>query len=338
MSNRKILPAKYPMITTYTQHAHLLSILSNYENTYDWIYSNYIQLYINRDYKHNWGDFYFPLPYEIRPSDSCKWILTQKINRDLAETKWESFVHFVIDRINAGQYVHTMLNYYFVPFSIRYMRMNLHHDILIYGYDMSKEILFVSDFFNFGIYSYEELSFSDCLKAYNTYNLTTNPDYLNKMIYLYTFNESCDYKFDIMNILNFIKAYINGTTPEYWELYNEYNKPDIVFGIQVYESLSNYIGNVTSYDPHEIDIRPFHLLSDHKTMMCLRFRYLSEKGYYNVSDSLLADLYEIEARMKKLINIVLKCRISRDKSYKDKIQKELADIANKEFNILKNIT
>lgn len=69
------LPVTYPMITTYTQHAHLLSILTSYESNYDWIFSNYIQLFINRDYKHNWGDFYFPLPYTLRPSDSCGWIL-----------------------------------------------------------------------------------------------------------------------------------------------------------------------------------------------------------------------------------------------------------------------
>ncbi len=45
---KKVLPVTYPMITTYTQHAHLLSILSNYECTYPWIFSNYIQLYINK--------------------------------------------------------------------------------------------------------------------------------------------------------------------------------------------------------------------------------------------------------------------------------------------------
>ena len=42
------LPVSYPIITTYTQHAHLLSILTGCDLTYDWIFSNYIQLYINR--------------------------------------------------------------------------------------------------------------------------------------------------------------------------------------------------------------------------------------------------------------------------------------------------
>lgn len=58
------MPVSYPMITTYTQHAHLLSILTHYECAHPWIFSNYIQLFINKDYKHHWGDFYFPLTYE----------------------------------------------------------------------------------------------------------------------------------------------------------------------------------------------------------------------------------------------------------------------------------
>ena len=133
------------MITTYTQHAHLLSILSNYENTYDWIYSNYIQLYINRDYKHNWEisiSSFLMKSGHLTVANG----FYQRLTGTLPKQSGNPLFIFVIDRINAGQYVHTMLNYYFVPFSIRYMRMNLHHDILIYGYDMSKEILFVSDF------------------------------------------------------------------------------------------------------------------------------------------------------------------------------------------------
>ena len=67
----KRLPVSYPMITTYTQHAHLLSILTHYECAHPWIFSNYIQLFINKDYKHHWGYFYFPLTYELRPSDGA---------------------------------------------------------------------------------------------------------------------------------------------------------------------------------------------------------------------------------------------------------------------------
>lgn len=334
---KRILPINNPLITTYTQHAHLLSILSNYENSYGWIYSNYIQLYMNKNFKHNWGDFYFPFPYELRPSDTCKWILSQKINRDYVDAKWESIFHFAIESINAGQYMHVMLNYYFVPFSERYLKMNLHHDILIYGYDMSRKTLYVSDFFKFGKYSSEELSHSDLIRAYNAYNVTNNPDYLNKMIYLYSFNEKCDYKFDINNIINSIKSYLHGTIPEYWDLYNMENKDNIVFGMQIYETMNNYVAARISYNPAELDLRPFQLLSDHKSMMRLRFRYLSEKGYYMASDSMINNLSEIEMQMKKLINIILKCKISKDKTFKDKILNEINSIAKKEYDTLKAI-
>jgi hypothetical protein len=41
----KILPVKYPMISTFQDYACLLAILSSHEETYDWIYSHYIQAY-----------------------------------------------------------------------------------------------------------------------------------------------------------------------------------------------------------------------------------------------------------------------------------------------------
>ena len=44
---KKVLNIEYPIITSYTQHAHMLSILGTNPNTFEWIISNYIQIYIN---------------------------------------------------------------------------------------------------------------------------------------------------------------------------------------------------------------------------------------------------------------------------------------------------
>lgn len=44
MSNKKILPVSYPMITSWQWHATLFSILGDDEKAKNWIFSNYIQL------------------------------------------------------------------------------------------------------------------------------------------------------------------------------------------------------------------------------------------------------------------------------------------------------
>lgn len=333
---KKVLPVTYPMITSYTQHAHLLSILSNYGHTYPWIFSNYIQLYCNEDYKHNWGDFYFPFPYELRPSDTCKWIFTQKIHREVVNYKWENIINFIVESISSNNYVHTMINYFYVPLSSRYNKVHLHHDILVYGFDLDEEVLYVSDFFIAGKYSYEKIKISDFIKAYSTYNLTTNPDYLNEMVYLYKFNPNFDYKFNIRNISNSIKCYLYSTTPEYWDSYNSDNRDDIVFGMDIYTTLKNYITRSKTICESNIDNRPFYMLYDHKRIMLLRLNYLYEHEYYkNYNSENIIGFNKIESQAKDVVNLIVKYNISKNNTILDKVVDILSIIENNEKNILK---
>lgn len=333
---KKVLPVNYPMITTYTQHAHLLSILSNYECTYPWIFSNYIQLYINEDYKHNWGDFYFPFPYELRPSDTCKWIFTQKIHRDIVHSKWESIINFIIECINSNNYVHTMINYFYVPLIPYYNKVHFNHDILIFGYDLNEEVLYVSDFFDGGKYSYAKISFSDFSRAFSTYSLAKKRDYLNEMVYLYKFNPKCDYKFNTKNISNSIKAYLYNTIPEYWDSYNRDNREDIVFGMEIYTTLKNYIMRKKSSCESDIDIRPFYMLYDHKKIMLLRLKYLYEHEYYkNYNSENIIGFTKIESQAKNVVTLIIKYNITKNNSILDKVTNTLNIIENNEKNILK---
>lgn len=332
----KILPINEPMITTYTQHAHLLSILGIYDFTYSWIFSNYIQLYINKDYKHNWSDFYFPFPYELRSVDTCKWIKSQKLDRKIT-VKWSSIIDFVIDCVNSNNYVHTMINYFYLPVSDRYNRKNLNHDILIYGYDLEEDILYVSDFFKNGVYNNEKISFSDFSLAYAKYDQAINNDYLNEMIYLYKLNKQYDYKFNIKNITNSIKDYLTCNIPEYWNNYNADNKEAIVFGMDIYSTLRNYINIVISKEESYFDIRPFYLLYDHKKMMYLRLKFMNKQGYFLKIDynQNIVCINEIMVMAKTLVNLITKYNYSRKITLKDRMIELLSDIEKKEYYVLK---
>ncbi len=345
-SIKKVLPVNYPMITTYTQHAHLLSILSNYECTYPWIFSNYIQLYINKDYKHNWGDFYFPFPYEMRPSDTCKWILTKKIDRDVADSKWGNIINFIIDSINSNNYVHTMLNSSCVPLAPNYNKEHFKHDVLVHGYDLKEEMLYCSDFFGISYkYSFEKISFIDYTKAFNAYGLATNRDYLNKMVYLYKLNSEYDYmfeydyKFNIKNISNSIKAYLNSSIPEYWDIYNTDNRDNIVFGIEIYDTLRNYLASKSVSNEDHIDTRPFYLIFDHKKMMILRLKYLLGLGYYKDCNSENIDgIAKLEMQAKDVVNMIMKYNISKNGTILNDVIKMLNSIERDERNILLQYT
>ncbi|WP_238653920.1 hypothetical protein [Paenibacillus piscarius] len=329
--DRELLPVSYPMITTYTQHAHLLSILTHYEHAHPWIFSNYIQLFINKDYKHHWGDFYFPVTYELRPSDACKWISTQKIHRDTVAAKWDSVIHFIIENINANHYIHTMVNYFYVPLSDRYQRLQLHHDIFVYGYDLNREILYVSDFFKNGVYSQAEISFADFSLAFNTNHLTTNHDYLNEMVYLYTFKDQYQDTFSADTLVNSIRNYFTKKTPEYWEMFNYGGDRDkLDFGMQIYTTLFNYVKE-TSENKSKLDIRPFHLLYDHKKMMTLRLKFLYDyRHLINLDQEHIDEFTAIELKAKILVNLAMKYNLTREMSISDRLQALIENIEHDE--------
>lgn len=340
-SSVNLLPVSDPMITTYTQHAHLLSILSNYEYTYPWIFTNYIQLYINKDYKHNWGDFYFPSPYEVRPSDTCQWIISQKINRKSIARQWNSAVDFVVDSIHSNHYVHAMVNLFYVPVSDCYHEVHLNHDLLVYGYDLDQELFYVSDFFKGGIYSREVISFKDFNLAFLHYDTVPHHkelDYLNGLIYLYQFDQECKYRrdLDIQAVMNSIRHYLNNTVPEYWHHYNfGADKEKLDFGRQIYATLKNY-AKTTSELASALDIRPFYLLYDHKKIMMLRLQYLYNNGYIG-EDAVEAIRHfsVIQENARIAVNIVLKYNASLNKRLIDRLLQTLTDIDDAEFENLK---
>lgn len=335
-----ILPVTPPLVTTYTHHAHFLSILSNYKCTYEWIMENYIQLYMYRDNYIPWGDFYFPATHEVRPFDTCKWISSQKIHRDLAVSKWGSIIDFIIEQINSNDYIHTMVNYYYVPLCDIYGKYHFCHDIFIHGYDMNKKILYVSDFFKGGKYSREEISFSDFSLAFSMYNCAGNDDYLFGKINLYKFNNEYTnkYRFSFSAVINSIKKYLLGDCLEYWSIYDyENNKNNTAFGIEVYSSIINYIKK-TANNGTDIDIRPLYLVYDHKSIMAARLKYLYKQGYLdNFNYDNIERFTEIISKTRTVVNIIIKYNITKDKILIDRVVNTLNDVKKEEIEILSQL-
>lgn len=333
---RKILPNCYPMISTYNYHANIMSILGNYPETYSWVISNFIQLYMNKDLNYAWGDFYFPFPYDMGPYSTCRWIYNQKIERCNVDIMCDSPISFIIDCINSNNYVSTKINHFYLPVSRFYKDRHFNHNAFIYGFDLDEEILYVADFFKSGKYSNEKISFSDFTQSFRSYNKDTSPDYINGVIYLFKFNSEYDYRFSIENITNSIRAYLHGDVPEFWNFYNNDERKNLVFGIQVYDTLKNYIIRKMSNKDSYIDIRCFYLLYEHKKLMVLRFKYLNELGYFkdinnNINISKLSDL---EVKSQIIVNLILKYSFTRDTSLANRIVSLLEYIKIEECAIL----
>ncbi len=322
-----------PIITTYTHHAHLLSILGCYPQTYPWIYSNYIQVYINKGYlKHSWGDFYFPFPYEIWPADTCKWLYISKVSRNSFDGEKENLINFILKALLDKTYITVGLNHSFLT---RVSDLMVNHTTLIYGIDMVNKTLYVSDFFQYGKYERERITFSEFFDAF--YNYKDNYQDGRIMIYLYKFYAECNYKFSIANIENSINSYMENKTPEYWMMYNNVNRNDIVFGRDIYKTLFSLIEYAELQEEY-IEIVPFYLCLDHKRMMIKRFHYLEELECYKPFsfEEIIRRMEVIIKKSENVVNLLVKYNLSKKTTILSRVKTNLLDVMQMELDVLRN--
>lgn len=329
---RKILNVKYPTITTYTQHAHLLAILENEPRAKTWIYSNYIQIYANKELNTNsWADFYFPMPYEIRPFELCKWLEVQKNSEEYVTKNYDNIVKYVTDMLKENYYVHMMVNYRYLSRS-RFSKSNedRRHDILIYGYDDEIRTFYCADFmFETSKYTFSECTFDELNAAYNNCFVRERPSYLNHNIYSYRLKMECDYEYHYKNIIFWIKKYLNCETPEYWNGYNYCNKESIVWGISCYDAL---LQSLLILGDDVIDVRLYYLLKDHKKMMIERLKYLVAS--FPKIDGCISEYEAIYFSISVIVNMILKYNLTFERVIIKKIVEKLKEMKNREYKVL----
>ncbi len=302
------LPITYPVITSFNHHAHLLSILGAYDHTYEWAMRNYIQLYIHKDEGNCFFDFYFPMPNEVRAPEVCPWILSQKISTTTFTMMNMDVLDFVCSLIDSQTYVHMMINYYHVKQSRYYHKDNLCHDVMIHGYDKEKRVLFCSDFIfsQTQKYMFSEIDFDEFRLAFNNCILDERSNFLKGLFYLYKVKpeHSIEYGFDKINIIQTIEEYYHCNIPEYWYLFNNQGDSQYkAFGLNVYDTLIQYIQDAITKKQEMMDIRLFNILFDHKRMMNLRIVFLKKgDGERNDLYDALGEKYE---KLEKLVREIL---------------------------------
>lgn len=336
------LPITYPIITSYNHHAHPLAILGCYSESYEWIMSNYIEIYCHKDnIRHSFSDFYFPMFDEVRPPELCPFLQTQKINADMISSMNLDIVDFVCNSIDNRTYVHIMINYYYVEHSKYFNKVNFNHDMLIYGYNKETETLYCSDFVfsDAKKYSFDEISFDALRNGFANCKPDKYSNYLKGQLYLYQLrtNEIAKYKFDMKHILNAMNLYYTSETPEYYQLYdNRLKIEDRAFGLDVYPTLAHYIQEVSEKNEQEIDNRLFYVLYDHKRLMNKRISYLKEidKDSADAYEQLEKTYQQLEQELKNIVFGIIYFDYKRDISRANRLINKLFTCHDKEKKAL----
>lgn len=278
-----VLPICEPWMTSYPTHAHTISILGEYPESRAWFYENYVQLFARpkRPYDYNsYTNIYAPYPWK-----ACPWIISSEIPNEIILKGWKNFNKFVCDVINEGYYIISYLDRYYMKNLGSYHSQHYAHDTMIYGYDNDKKIIHTSDFFD-GYYKNMKFDFSDINKAFESteYDDEICDDFFGTVIFKP--HKCAYYKFSFeryqQNIINFIRSTPGDIIPSYgYKEHNFIHPEEYIYGLQIFDNLSEYLNKKRKEKNCDIDIRGFHLLYDYSKIVLNTARYIS--GFLDIS-------------------------------------------------------
>jgi hypothetical protein len=127
--------------------------------------------------------------------------------------------------------------------------------------------------------------------------------------------------------------YINSINTS--EKYRIYDNPlaDRVFGMDIYKYLHKYFDLLMS-DKINYDIRPLHILYEHKKCMVLRLKYMYNNNYINNIQYIYDKCKDVEMKSIVVRNLQLNYFITKEKKYIYKIKNKLFEIEQNEMSAL----
>ena len=327
---KKILPTKYPIIHGWAHYAHLLLMLQGNPNSFEYIYSNYVQLYFGLERNEVRCDFYFQYPFTVGFFDKCNFILSNRRRKNVICNSKENILAFIKEELKNNFFIRIFMDHKYIK---SFSTNNHHHDCLIYGID--EEYLYVADVFQKGIYSQQKIPIDEALNSILNCNLSNEEDYMMGCVESYKVHDNIQYHFDLKNFNNQIVNYYNSVVPEYWTFFESSKINDYKFGLSIYNGIKSYIKNIIESNL-EIDRRILYAVKDHKTMMCNRISYLQQ---HNIcSNPILSEMGIIYQELEKEIDeIIFLCLIYNrkiDDKYCNKIIKKIQELYKKEKSIL----
>lgn len=302
----KALPIVQPFISAYPYHANLLSVLQAHDSdrTLPWILDNYLQLAMPDNPYDMKMDFYIFSPWK-----NCPFIYYQRIERVLILQNWPCFSDFVINCINNGNYVYTLADHYYLPPSDEFNKRHWVHDLFFHAYDLEERVFYVSDYFKDGIYKTVAVSFDSVSSAYNQLNVEM--DWLHG-VELIRYRGDRLHWFNPLVVKDKITHYLSGHN---FALHNqhagEYWKSGFMFGATVYDKIQTHYRLLRGHLSDMTDIRPFHVLYEHKKVLRHLVNYLEDNGL--IPPKALSRIAEgLEQEAYVLRNLYLKLQLSKN--------------------------
>lgn len=304
----KKLLFKYPEITSWTWTAATFAILENYENAIPWLYNNFVQLFCER--YDNWVSVHY-LPH-LDVISNNPFFHSALISRELISNLHIDIIDFIKKCIDLKYYVYCKVDEGCICVDRKFL-----HELVIFGYDDSKETFEIADFTlnKYRKYTLASTSFQNIKKAYE--NVMHEEDDMTDGIggdggiFIFAVNEGYYHKFNINLLLSQLEDYINckdqGKDYRTKNIYQESNfskgLKGVSLGIDVYDEIIKYYRRV-QHGNNRFYIQPLHVLYDHKVLMISRLQYIKDK--IDISNEIIEQYIELKRKTEITRNLGVK--------------------------------
>jgi len=318
-----ILPVEYPPITSSPEYADLLSAILPRKSGRDWLYNNFIQLFVDFSY-FDYGEIRFrenlfalnKLPdffyYQYNPFIHCYTVaedFSLFFDADRLVDKLKAF-------IDNGYYVIVYLDRHFID--AKHKKGSL-HNALVYGYDDSsfKIADFVSES---GGYLYTQIYFSDVIASFGAEHALKREFGVDSRCKLVMFKvKDAEYQRDDVLMRKLIEDYYHerNTTESYECLRRLSDNQNAIWGMGCIKHVALSLNQIASAADHTYErelsrmthkelaaLKGVHMLLEHKTVMKDRIGYLHEKGIIE-DEKRLFEYGSIVDTMKTCMNRVV---------------------------------
>lgn len=300
--------------------AYSLGIILNDKESLPWYYSNYIQLATGNTFRSTMT--FYPSWFNTNP-----FLDVQAFKKEVMKYGNINIHSFIKDCIDHQTYFYSSFDEFYVPHRNYYGNRHFCHDFLIHGYDAAQQEYILLGFNENHFYESTKISFSQFEEAF--FSETAMIEY----VHLLKRKEGYKYDFDLPFVYEMLEDYYYSRNTS--ERYSKCSDvlTDRLWGLEVYKGLSGYFNSLINENAR-YDIRPLHILYEHKKCMVSRLKYMNDNGYINDYSYLYDNYINIENKTLVMRNLQLKYSATRDKQYLNNIIDILVEIEQKEKELL----
>lgn len=324
---KKVLPFKYPMITSWTWTAATFAVLENYENAFPWLYNNFVQIFCETYDK--WVSIHYIPHVDVFSNNPL--LRSALIERKIFSSLQTNIIDFIKKCIELDYYVYCKVDERYICKKERFL-----HELIIYGFDDETAQFKIADF-TFASsqkYVFSVTSYTSVQQAYEA--VTIEDDDMqdgiggNGGILIFSVNCEYDYSFNLELLIISLKDYLGrmdgGSNYRTYNLKKESSFSRglrmVHYGIDVYDEVINYYKKVKN----GIDIfyiQPLHVLYDHKVLMIKRLQFLKKEMGVEISESVVENYEKIFQIAKMARNVGIKYWVCKNASLLDRLEKLL---------------